>query len=71
MADGFRVTIGVDWLVGSGILGSSISTDIKTQTNVDATELAEFQQDLEDLGEFLNVVSALPGFFVVTIGFTF
>ncbi|MCP4751367.1 MAG: hypothetical protein GY866_10770, partial [Proteobacteria bacterium] len=67
----FGFTLGIDWIVGSGILGSSVSSNIKTTTTTDPAEMAQFQQDLEDFGEFLNLVSALPGFFVVTIGFTF
>lgn len=69
----FGLTIGLDWLVVSGLIDSSTSgkIDAAELNTLAPADVAEAEQELEDVGDALNEISALPGFLVLTIGWSF
>ena len=64
----FGLTIGVDWFLGSAIIDSSSKIEVGTNTGINTDQVA---RDLTEFSEFLNLVSATPGLFVVSVGFAF
>jgi len=75
----YGLFLGFDWVVLSGLVSGSVSSDVDatgtlpngTVVTLENDETREAEQDLEDLGNFLNQVSATPGLFVFTIGWAF
>ncbi len=68
----FGLTFGFDWLVLSGPINAS--TSIKLKRINAAYDLAEYEEDTKNLKEDLddiNVLSAMPGAVVFTIGWAF
>ena len=62
------LTIGVNWYVDSRIIEQSIDYKITSNTGIPEDEVEE---EIEDFGKFLNAVSGLFGFVVVTAGISF
>ncbi len=62
------LVIGADWAVASGLINSSSSVNLRSSTYSDP---AEATKDMEEFAEVLNLVSALPGFVNLTLGFAF
>ncbi|MBU2514892.1 hypothetical protein KJ966_26530 [bacterium] len=62
------LTIGINWYVDSRILDQSLDYKITSNTGIPEAEVIE---EIEDFGKFLNAVSGLFGFFVVTAGISF
>ena len=73
----FGMTLGVDWLAYSSLLSGSSSGKIGnpklngTPYAYSSTEKDEAEKELEDLGDVLNQISALSGFLILTLGFSF
>lgn len=73
MAD-FGLTWGFDWLLLSGVTGSSSKSQVLGFVNgasLSNTETQRAEKELKDLGTFLNKVSGFPGALVFTIGWSF
>ena len=64
----FGLTLGVDWIFASGIIGSSTTSSVSANTGWDVAELAT---EISDFADLLNQASALPGFLNFTIGWSF
>ncbi|MCP4294016.1 MAG: hypothetical protein GY786_00210 [Proteobacteria bacterium] len=62
------LVIGADWAFASGLINSSSSVDIRSHTYADP---ADATKELEKFAEFLNLLSASPGFVNLTLGFAF
>ncbi len=62
------LTIGINWYVDSRILEQSVDYKITSNTGIPEDEIEE---EVEDFGKFLNAVSGLFGFVVVTAGMSF
>jgi len=60
--------IGFDYYVNSRLTNSSVNYTILSNTGIPQNEL---ETEIEEFGEFLNNVSALPSVAVLTIGFVF
>lgn len=77
MAD-WGLVWGFDWLVGSGLISSSSTGEVVASALIDGTphtltgqEIIDAEKKLEEGGDLLNEISALPGFFIFSIGFAF
>jgi len=62
------IVIGIDWLALSGQLGATNKVTIKTNSGMDSTQAKD---DLRVFNDFLNIVSTLPGFFILQLGYAF
>lgn len=72
----FGLVIGVDWVVASAPLGTSTSSRIDDSSlaaygGLPAAEKRQAEQEIEDAADTLNTVSALPGLFVLSLGWAF
>ncbi len=67
MADS-GLTLGIDWYADSRAVERKITYQVTSNTGIPEDEVND---EIEDFGEFLNSVSALPGFFVITLGMSF
>jgi len=70
----FGLTIGVDWLLLSGVLSENIESSINAvdyNALIDPADKKEAQDDLDQLGENLNKFSGYSGAVVLTLGFAF
>ena len=64
--------IGGDWVLASGALSSSSeATSTNTSGTITAADSAKYKKDAEDIGTWINDISASSGFAVLTIGFAF
>lgn len=69
----FGLTIGMDWFVVGGLVDSSTNAKIDAGElgTLSPAEVAETEKELEDAGDTLNTISGLPGFLVLTVGWSF
>ncbi|MCH9045454.1 MAG: hypothetical protein IIA40_05055 [SAR324 cluster bacterium] len=70
----FGLVIGLDWLLLSGVVDDSVSSDINLGDLTALTTQADRDAaiaDLNELADNLNKVSGLPGLFVLTLGWAF
>lgn len=74
----FGLVVGMDWLLGSGIIASSSAVSVEAQgealgqtITLSDAEKAEAEADLQDTADALNAASGLPGLFVLTLGYAF
>ena len=74
----FGLVLAADWLVLSGLISSESTAVVNatgtvggiTQT-LTPQQKRDAEKDMKEFGDFLNQVSALPGFLVFTIGLAF
>jgi hypothetical protein len=67
----FGLTIGCDWVVGSGIISSSVKKKVSSNTDLPEEDKKEAEKELDKLGKLLNDFSASPGAFILTLGLSF
>ena len=61
--------IGADWLTGSALLSSSVSSSVSESSGtIDTTDA---KNSMEELGKLVNKLSAFPGILIISIGFSF
>ena len=61
--------IGADWLTGSALLSSSVSSSVSESSGtIDTTDA---KNSMEELGKLVNKISAIPGILIISIGFSF
>ena len=61
--------IGVDWLTASALLSSSSSASVtESSGTIDTTDT---ENSIKELGKVVNALSAIPGIFIFSIGFSF
>ena len=61
--------IGIDWLTASALLSSSSSASVtESSGTIDTTDT---ENSIKELGKVVNALSAIPGIFIFSIGFSF
>ena len=61
--------IGIDWLTASALLSSSSSASVtESSGTIDTTDT---ENSIKELGKLVNALSAIPGIFIFSIGFSF
>ena len=61
--------IGVDWLTASALLSSSSSANVtESSGTIDTTDS---ENSIKELGKIVNALSAIPGIFIISFGFSF
>ena len=61
--------IGIDWLTASTLLSSSSSASVtESSGTIDTTDT---ENSIKELGNLINALSAIPGIFIFSIGFSF
>ena len=61
--------IGIDWLTASTLLSSSSSATLTESSGT--IDVADSEKTIKELGEGINIFSAIPGVFIFSIGFSF
>ena len=61
--------IGIDWLTASALLSSSSNASVtESSGTIDTTDT---ENSIKELGKVVNALSAIPGIFIFSIGFSF
>ena len=66
----FGLVLGVDWGVFSKTLASSSTVEVKAESISDS-DRKSLEEDGEELADYVNTMSALPGFLILTLGWAF
>ena len=61
--------IGIDWLTASTLLSSSSSASVTESSG--AIDTTDTENSIKELGNLINALSAIPGIFIFSIGFSF
>ena len=61
--------IGIDWLTASALLSSSSSASVTESSGTIDTK--DTENSIKELGKLVNALSAIPGIFIFSIGFSF
>lgn len=68
----FGLVLAMDWVLLSGNVSESHTVEVISDTGpLNASELARYDQDIQEAADFLNDLSGFPGIFVFSLGWAF